>query len=118
MKFKLDENLPTAAATALRERGHDALMVLDQISAGGTDEKVTTLIVGEGRALLTLDLDFADIRTYRPSEYPGIAVLRPRRGDASTVLALVARVATAVETETLPGFLWIVEEERIRIRGD
>jgi predicted nuclease of predicted toxin-antitoxin system len=30
----------------------------------------------EGRILLTLDLDFSDIRAYLPEEFPGILVLR------------------------------------------
>jgi hypothetical protein len=37
MKFKLDENIPHRAAALLRERGHDAVTVLDQVPAGTAD---------------------------------------------------------------------------------
>jgi hypothetical protein len=39
--------------------------------------------------LVTLDLDFANIRAYPPAEYPGIVVLRPNKREKRSVLALV-----------------------------
>ena len=117
MKFKLDENVPRRAVDLFRRRGHDVLMVLDQVHAGVSDPKLAVLVSTEGRALVTLDLDFADIRTYEPGQFPGIVILRPRRGDANTVLSLLERVLAIVEQEPLVGHLWIMEVDRIRIRG-
>jgi len=74
MKFKLDENLPVEASTLLREAGHDALTVLDQNMGGEPDEHIIQICSQEKRALITLDLDFADINTYPPSNYHGITV--------------------------------------------
>jgi hypothetical protein len=34
MKFKTDENMPVEAAEELRQAGHDALSVADQLLAG------------------------------------------------------------------------------------
>ncbi len=118
MKFKIDENLPATAAAVLRKQGHDALLVLDQVAAGTADRILADLVRRESRVLVTLDLDFADIRTYRPSEFAGIIVLRPRQLNAPSVLALVERLAVALKTQSPVGQLWVVEDERIRIRGD
>ncbi len=118
MKFKLDENLPGGAAEVLRAAGHDAIHLLDLASAGAADAEVAQLIRAEGRALITLDLDFADIRAYRPTDYYGIVILRPRQASAGEVLLLLARLAEAIGREPLEGRLWIVDEQRIRVRGE
>ena len=40
----------------------------------------------KSRVLLTLDLDFANIRAYPPERYPGIIVLRLKTQDKATVI--------------------------------
>ena len=116
MRFKLDENLPAQAAEVLRTAGHDAVHLLDQVAAGAEDARVARLAQKESRALITLDLGFADIGTYPPGSYSGIAVLRPRSSSADEVIHLLLRIARAVESEPLAGRLWIVDERRIRVR--
>lgn len=42
--------------------------------------------LGEGRALMTLDVDFANPLVYPPADYPGIAVIRiPKRATATSL---------------------------------
>lgn len=64
LKFKVDENLPTAAVKVFAEAGHDALSVLDEQMGGEADATIAAVCRTEGRAIVTLDLDFADIRNY------------------------------------------------------
>jgi hypothetical protein len=71
----------------------------------------------EGRALVTLDVDFADIRAYPPVQYAGLIVLRLKHQDRPYVLQVVERVIQVLNTETLEQRLWIVEEAQIRIRA-
>lgn len=118
MKFKLDENLPAPAVEVLRAAGHDAVSLLDQIPAGAEDAVVARLVQQEERVLVTLDLDFADIRAYEPGAYRGIVVLRPRRGSADEVVGLLKQLVGALERESPDGRLWIVDSQRIRIRGE
>jgi predicted nuclease of predicted toxin-antitoxin system len=68
-KFKVDENLPVDVVELLSLAGHDAVSVLDQQLGGRPDPLLASVCQHEGRALVTLDLDFADIRTYPPSSY-------------------------------------------------
>ena len=117
MRFKVDENLPIEVAEALRQAGHDAATVLEQRYGGSPDERLAALCQRENRALLTLDMDFADIRSYPPTEFPGLIVLRLRQQDKPYVLDVLARLIRLLDQEPLEQHLWIVDEKQIRIRG-
>ena len=116
MKFKVDENLPVEAADLLREAGHEADTVQEEGLSGTEDEVLSERIRLEGRAIITLDLDFSDIRAYPPQDYPGIIILRPSRQDKDAALALIRRFLPLLPVEPLAGCIWIVEPDRIRIR--
>ena len=81
------------------------------------DPGVAQVCQSEGRILISLDTDFADVRTYPPREYPGILVLRLKRQDKLEILKAFARALRIFPLEPISGRLWIVEEERVRIRG-
>ena len=117
MRFKIDENLPDEAAAVLASAGHDATTVGQQGRSGAPDETLAELCRNENRALVTLDTDFADIRTYPPAEYPGLVVLRTARQDRRSVLGMLKRLAGPLRQEPLAGRLWIVEEKRVRVHG-
>lgn len=117
MKFKTDENMPVEAAEDLRQAGHDALTVADQQLAGQPDVRVAEVCRAEGRAVLTLDLDFSDIRVYPPSDYSGIIVPRPSVQTITNIRRLVGQVIALLPTEPLAKHLWIVDEGQIRIRS-
>ena len=116
MKFKTDENLPVEAAATLRDSGFDAETVWDEHLSGRDDETIAARVRGEGRVLLTLDLDFANIGAYPPDQDPGIIVLRLKTQDKPTVIEYVRRIAVAVKRRNPAGELWIVEADRIRFR--
>lgn len=67
MRFKVDENLPIEVAELLRQSVYDATTVLEQGHGSSADTRLATLCQQEGRVLLTLDMDFADIRAYPPA---------------------------------------------------
>ncbi len=118
MKFKIDENLPEEVVAELRIHGHDAISVASQGLAGKDDKVIAAHIRNEGRCFITLDLDCADLRAYPPAEYHGIIVIRSKKQDRATVLALVKKFTPLLESEPIAKKLWIVEEDRVRIRGD
>ena len=92
MNFKTDENLPIEVAESLRQRGHDVLTVMDQQLAGRPDTDVATICQSEQRALVTLDLDFADLRAYPPDAYAGLVVLRPGIQSVTAVVRLAEQM--------------------------
>ncbi len=116
MKFKLDENLPTALKELLQAAGHDAMTVADEALGGAADPKVLQIATSEGRTLLTFDLDFADIRRFPIGSHAGIVVFR-LHDQRWAVLERPAR--QLIESGLLDGLqngLAIVDESRARIR--
>ena len=112
MKFKVDENLPSDAATALRQAGFSADTVQDEGLSGADDTKVAGLARQEQRVLLTLDLDFSNIRAYPPESYCVAAEIARQARSSATPRAPVG----ALRTERPAGEPWIVEPDRIRYR--
>lgn len=116
MRFKIDENLPIEVAELLRQDGYDAATVWEQELGGCHDPEIAAVCRRERRALITLDKDFADIRTYPPGEYDGLIVLRTIHQDKTNVLALIARLLPMLKHQVLMRRLWIVDEQQVRIR--
>lgn len=112
----MDENLPHSAGELLRASGHDVNDALAERLGGADDAALLAACQREGRALVTLDKDLLDVRTYPPSAYPGIVVLRPHDQRASTLGTVLARTLPLFQTEQLAGSLWVVDEHRVRIR--
>lgn len=117
MRFKTDENVHPDAAGLLRERGHDALTVWDQDLRGTADRSLLNLCLVEGRILITLDLDFADIRSFPPTQGRGTIILRPFQENRAAVLKLIDHLLGLLERENPTGALWIVDEHSVRIRS-
>jgi predicted nuclease of predicted toxin-antitoxin system len=119
VKLKLDENLGNAARAALEAAGHNVSTVPAQGLPGALDDDLILQCKREGRALVTLDLDFANPLRFEPTAYPGIAVLRlPSEPSARVLNELLQTLAGALEREQLDGRLWIVEIGRLRIYQD
>ena len=116
MQFKIDENLPVEAADLFRAAGYEAQTVYGEHLVGRPDPVLADVCRAEKRALVTLDLDFADISAYPPEHFHGLIVLRPRLQARANVLNLLGSVMTILKQESLAGRLWIVDESKIRIR--
>ncbi len=116
MRIKLDENMPGSASRILAAAGHEVDTVHDEGLAGRDDENLFAVVRQDLRVLITLDRDFSDIRNYPPAKSPGVIVLRPRDQQIETVNTLVSRLAWVLQTEDPANALWIVSDERIRIR--
>ncbi len=115
MKLKLDENLNERGIALLAGGGHDVSTVVLQKMQAAVDTQVIEACCKEGRALVTLDLDFANPISFRPSQYPGIAVLRlPKKASADDLLSAIRTLVEGLKHSPLSGKLWIVEIGRIR----
>lgn len=117
MRFKIDENLPVEVALRLRTAGHEATTVTEQDMIGNPDLTLSEACRREQRALVALDLDFADIRNYPPEQHSGFIVLRVSGRGKRHIREVFERVVPLLETESLAQHLWIVDEQTVRIRG-
>lgn len=115
MKLKLDENLGDRGRSIFADAGHDVATVTEQGLAGAVDDRVIEVCRVEGRALITLDLDFSNPFVFPPDKNAGIAVLRlPRQPSLNDLRATMETLVTRMEAETFERKLWIVERGRVR----
>jgi predicted nuclease of predicted toxin-antitoxin system len=116
MRFLLDMNLPPAVAEWLQSEGHDAVHIR-QIGLGQLpDRDVFARAAGEGRIVVTFDLDFGEIVSVAGAAGSGVVLLRLQLARQHNVRqrlqAAVARAAEALHA----GAIVVVEDTRIRIR--
>ena len=110
MRFKTDEYLPVEVTEMLRQHQHDALSVHDQQIAGQADPGIVRVCQTEARALVTCDLDCADILAYPPDNYHGIIVLRPAIQSVASLVRLTRRALPLLDVEPLDGHILVVDD--------
>jgi len=116
VKLKLDENLGVRGQRILQAASHDVCTVTEQSLQQTEDRLLIARCQAEQRCLVTLDLDFANLLLFLPSQYSGIAVLRlPNKPSAADLDRAVETLAGALSKEPIEGKLWIVEAGRVRI---
>ena len=118
MKLKLDENIDPRAKEILAQAGHDVLTVPEEALNGFSDDVIGAAARREGRCLVTLDIDFADIFAYPPERYVGLVVLRHPRPTVKGLLNLVQQFVISLRSHNPRGQLWIVEPGRLRIHEE
>ena len=118
MRFLIDANLPRSLVGAIRQLGHGVEFARDIGLASAPDEAIFARARDSGAAIVTRDLDFADIRLYPPEQYAGIVVIRVSDDlqAAEIVRVAISFFQTSTFIDNLPGRLAIVEPDRVRIR--
>jgi hypothetical protein len=64
LKLRIDENLPAECAALARNAGDEADTVANERLAGADDTVIASRSRSDDRVLLTLDLDFSNVRAY------------------------------------------------------
>lgn len=117
-RFKLDENLDPRWGEPLVDAGHDVSTVAEQLMGGASDRALAGRCREEQRCLVTLDVGFAQIVDYPPSEHAGLVVLRHPAPTLTGMRDLVRLLVRALERESPVGRLWILEPGRLRVHQD
>lgn len=100
----------------LAAAGHDVSTVLEQELTGASDEVIFKICADEGRALVTLDHDFAQVLRFPPHLSAGIVVLElPGRATLESLHQRLQEFLRALTVRPLGRELWIVEPARVRI---
>lgn len=118
MRFLLDANLPLSSADVFRSHGHEASHVREIGMSHCTDADIAAHAQQTQSALVTRDLDFADVRAYPPASYHGLIVVRLYdEASAVEINALLERFLRNEQwIDALPARLAIVEDNRVRFR--
>ena len=116
MKVKLDENIPVRLVDVLSHMGHDVDTVKSEGLTGRPDADVWDASQRDGRLLITQDLDFSDVRNFKPGTHHGLLLVR-LRGPGSN--ALLGRIRAAAQQEGLESFarcFAVLTDRKLRIR--
>lgn len=118
MRFLIDANLPRSIIELIVRLGHEAEFARDIGLGAAPDSAIAAHAQATRAALLSRDLDFADIRNYPPEQYNGIVVLRLRDDVvAKDIVRLAERFLREPKfVDQLSGRLAVVEADRVRFR--
>ena len=118
MRFLLDANMPHSAVTMLAELGFSVEHISHLGLGAAPDAQIAEVARRSDAALITRDLDFADIRQYPPHLYSGLIVLRvPEDTISAEIVKLLRRFASdRFLVANLQGRLANIEQNRVRFR--
>jgi predicted nuclease of predicted toxin-antitoxin system len=116
VKLFLDENLSPQHAAELRTEGHDAVAVFEVGLSGATDEQVLRFAVENGRVLVTLDADFANVMRFPPAQTLGVVRLKVHPATEERIRQAIRRALLYLQNIDITGRLAVVDEDKIRIR--
>jgi predicted nuclease of predicted toxin-antitoxin system len=117
MKLKLDENLSRHLKPVLAGLGHDVLTAADENFLSRPDIEIARAAKHEKRMLLTLDIEFADLRKNPPGSHPGVILFRPLSLSPLSVNSFVADFIRRTDLEKLAGCIAVVDPVHVRIRS-
>lgn len=116
MRLKLDENLSRHLKAPLETLRHDVTTALEEGLVSKPDSIIADAAKRERRMLLTLDIEFANLKKYPPGNHPGIVLFRPRSLGPLTVNRFVEQFVVSTELSRLAGCVVVVEPSRVRVR--
>ncbi len=116
MRLKLDENLSRHLKPTLAAFQHDVTTATDEQLLGKNDVEIAAAATREGRILLTLDLEFADLRKHPPGEHPGVLLFPPVTYGPLAVNRFIENFIKGADLPSLAGCLVVVEPSRVRVR--
>jgi predicted nuclease of predicted toxin-antitoxin system len=116
MKIKLDENMPEDLVDLLTAENHDVHTVSSEHFTGRDDPTIFGAAVAEQRLLITQDLDFSDVRQFKPGTHPGIVLVRLRDPSRRRLIERFRQILESQTVESWAGCFVVVSEKRLRIR--
>lgn len=116
MRIKLDENLPARLVNVLAHHGHDVDTVVDEGLAGEQDTVVWSEAQKARRFLITQDLDFSDVRRFRPGTHHGILLLRLQQPGRQALMRRIENLLIAEKMDDWQGCFVVATDRKIRVR--
>jgi predicted nuclease of predicted toxin-antitoxin system len=117
MKLKLDENLSRHLKPLLTKVGHDVVTAADENLLSCSDTEIAATALREERMLLTLDVEFADLRKYPPGSHPGIILFRPPSFGPLSVNKFIIDFLKSADLSRLTSCVAIVDPVNVRVRS-
>jgi predicted nuclease of predicted toxin-antitoxin system len=116
VKIKLDENLPASLVDGLSTLGHDVDTVKMEHLNGRPDPEIWQAAQRENRFLITQDLDFSDIRRFKPGSHCGLLLVRLTKPGRNALTERIHQLFQTEETEIWRGCFVVATEVKLRIQ--
>jgi predicted nuclease of predicted toxin-antitoxin system len=116
MRVKLDENVSRSLKQLLVAQGHDVCTATDEGLLAQPDPVIAAAAARESRILLTLDVEFADVRKYPPGKHPGIILFRPHAYGVGAVNRFIEAFIRENDVAALEKCVVVVDPGRVRVR--
>jgi predicted nuclease of predicted toxin-antitoxin system len=116
MKLKLDENLSRHLKPVLIGLGHDVLTAADENLLSHPDTEIAQAAKDEQRMLMTLDVEFADLRKYPPGSHPGVILFRPLSLSPISVNEFITDFVRRTDLDKLAACVAVVDPVHVRVR--
>jgi len=116
VKFLADECTFAPTVEFLRNEGWDVTTIKEIGLRGARDSEVLHKAQEMRAVLITRDMDFGDIRSFPPSAYCGIVVLKMAYRTLDEVHAVLRKMLREVKEDEFVGTLFIVDRYKWRKR--
>jgi predicted nuclease of predicted toxin-antitoxin system len=116
MRFLIDMGLSVAVAAWLREAGHDAVHLRELGLQRMSDSDAFAKAAGEGRIVVTCDLDFGEILAATGSRTVSVVLFRIENANAPRAIAHLESLLRNSSQVLEQGAIVVIEEARHRIR--
>jgi predicted nuclease of predicted toxin-antitoxin system len=117
MKIKLDENLPDELGSLLAAGHHDVQTIRQELLTGRPDLAVFQAARAEHRVLFTQDLDFSDIRVFRPGTHPGLVLIRLHNPSRRRLIERMKQILSTEAINSWQGSFVVIGDAKLRVRG-
>ena len=112
----IDQNVRVEVAEALRQDGNEVVHASEAHLDRRDDEEVLRFAMARGLAIVTFDVDLAELAFWRREPHHGIIRLRIEPQIPTHVLPILRGFLTTHSPESLKNSLVILAENRMRIR--
>jgi predicted nuclease of predicted toxin-antitoxin system len=116
MSILIDHCVPRRYLRLLRSWGYSANLTTEYIAADAVDSAVLALAQSLDAALLTVDLDFANVVSYPPYQYAGLIVMRLRTSSEAQIDTTLRQMLIDLYRDSLRGKLIVIDADRYRVR--
>jgi predicted nuclease of predicted toxin-antitoxin system len=116
LKLLADMGVSATTVETLRLRGHDATHLLEQGLERLPDREIMEKAAREGRIVLTMDLDFADLLAARPRTLPSVILFRIHSPTPEAVTQKAEEILSRHHEALQSGSIITAEDGRNRVR--
>jgi predicted nuclease of predicted toxin-antitoxin system len=116
VKFLIDMPLSPELARWLEGEGHDAVHATDLGLASSSDQTILERAQGQGRVIVTADLDYPRLLALAKATGPGLILFRGGNYTQAEAEERLARALGAIPEQELPTSVVVIEKRRIRRR--